>query len=87
MGTIIAVDIGGTHLRTAAYESEQFKPSAYQRTNTLANEPGVFDRMVKAIEEVWPHTQEADLMKRFITGASGSVYGLFAFHAQHQTAR
>jgi len=60
MGTIIAVDIGGTHLRTAAYESEQFKPSAYQRTNTLANEPGVFDRMVKAIEEVWPHTQKVD---------------------------
>jgi len=58
MGTIIAVDIGGTHLRTAAYESEQIKPSAYQRTNTLANEPGVFDRMVKAIEEVWPHTRK-----------------------------
>jgi glucokinase len=60
MGTIIAVDIGGTHLRAAAYESEQFKPSAYQRTNTLANEPGVFDRMVNAIEEVWPHARKVD---------------------------
>ena len=60
MGTIIAVDIGGTHLRAAAYQSEQFKPSAHQRVKTLANEPGVFDRMVKAIEEVWPHHQQVD---------------------------
>jgi len=60
MGTIIAVDIGGTHLRAAAYESEQFKPSAHQRVKTLANEPGIFDRMVKAIEEVWPHHQKVD---------------------------
>ena len=27
---------------------------------TLANEPGVFDRMVKAIEEVWPHHDQVD---------------------------
>ncbi len=60
MGTIIAVDIGGTHLRAAAYQSEQFKPSAHQRVKTLANVPGVFDRMVKAIEEVWPHHQQVD---------------------------
>ena len=60
MGTIIAVDIGGTHLRAAAYQLEQFKPSAHQRVRTLANEPGVFDRMVKAIEEVWPHHQQVD---------------------------
>jgi glucokinase len=60
MGTIIAVDIGGTHLRAAAYESEEFKPSAHQRVRTLANEPGVFDRMVKAIEEVWPHHDQVD---------------------------
>lgn len=55
MGTIVAVDIGGTHLRAAAYESDQFKPSAHKRIKTLANEPGVFDRMVKVVEEVWPH--------------------------------
>jgi glucokinase len=60
MGTIIAVDIGGTHLRAAAYESEQFKPSAHQRINTLANEPGVFDRMVKTIEAVWPHDDQVN---------------------------
>ncbi|HEY9151725.1 MAG TPA: ROK family protein [Anaerolineales bacterium] len=60
MGTIIAVDIGGTHLRTAAYESDQIRPSSHQRVKTLANEPGVFDRMVQAIEDVWPHSQKVD---------------------------
>jgi len=60
MGTIIAVDVGGTHLRAAAYESEQVKPSAHERIKTLANEPGVFDRIVKAIEEVWPDHQQVD---------------------------
>ena len=60
MGTIIAVDIGGTHLRTAAYEPEQFKPSAHRRVKTLADEPGVFERMVKAIEEVRPHDGPLD---------------------------
>ena len=60
MGTIIAVDIGGTHLRAAAYESEKFKPSAHQRVKTLANEPGVFERMIKAVEEVWPSHEKVD---------------------------
>ena len=60
MGTIIAVDIGGTHLRTAAYESQQLKPSAHKRVKTLADEPGVFERMVKAIEEVQPHDHPLD---------------------------
>ena len=54
------MDIGGTHLRAAAYEAEGFKPSAHQRVQTLANEPGVFERMIKAIEEVWPQHQKVD---------------------------
>jgi len=54
MGTIIAVDVGGTHLRAAAFTSDQIEPSAHQRVQTLANQPGVFDRMVRAIEQVWP---------------------------------
>jgi len=60
MGTIIAVDMGGTHLRAAAYEPEQFKPSTRKRANTLANEAGVFERLVKVIEDVWPRPQKVD---------------------------
>lgn len=53
MSLIIAVDIGGTHIRTAAYEPDNVKPVARHRTRSLGNEPGVFDRLVEAVEAVW----------------------------------
>jgi len=53
MSLTIAIDIGGTHIRVAAFEPDSTKPVAHQKTKTLANEPGVFDRLVKAIESIW----------------------------------
>jgi glucokinase len=53
MSRTIAVDIGGTHIRVAAYEPNHTKPIAHHRTKSLATEPGVFERLVKAIEHVW----------------------------------
>lgn len=53
MSQIIAVDIGGTHIRVAAYEPNSTKPLSHKRTKTLANQPGVFDRLVHAIEGIW----------------------------------
>jgi len=53
MSLTIAVDIGGTHIRVAAYEPNSTKPLSHQRTKTLADELGVFDRLVKAIESIW----------------------------------
>jgi glucokinase len=53
MSKIIAVDIGGTHIRAAAFEPNSTKPLTHKRTKTLANEPGVFERLVHAIESVW----------------------------------
>lgn len=53
MSHIIAVDIGGTQIRTAAFEPDNTKPVAHQRTRTLGHEPGVFDRLVQAIQAVW----------------------------------
>jgi len=54
MSTFLAVDIGGTHIRTAAYESDNTTPLTHKRTRSYAKEPGTFDRLVKAIESVWP---------------------------------
>jgi glucokinase len=53
MSIIVAVDIGGTHIRAAAYEPNSITPLAHKRTRSRANEPGVFDRLVKAVEAVW----------------------------------
>ena len=53
MTLTIAVDIGGTHIRVAAYELGSIKPVAHHRTRSMGNKPGVYDRLVKAIEAVW----------------------------------
>ncbi len=54
MSVTIAIDIGGTHIRVAAYGSDSTKPVAHTRVPSLANQPGVFDRLVRAVESVWP---------------------------------
>jgi glucokinase len=53
MSLIVAVDIGGTHIRTAAYEPNSITPVAHQRTRSNGSEPGVFGRLVQAIDSVW----------------------------------
>jgi glucokinase len=54
MGTIVAVDIGGTHLRAALYEPENPQPISHQRIQTHTEEPGVYERMESLIESIWP---------------------------------
>lgn len=53
MSLTLAVDLGGTHIRTATYTDESITPVAHYRTRTNAHEPGVFDRLAQAIENVW----------------------------------
>jgi glucokinase len=58
MTIVVAVDIGGTHLRAATYASEQIQPIAHKRVKTRANEPGAFNRLTQLIEEIWPKSGE-----------------------------
>ncbi len=57
MSIFVAVDIGGTHIRAAAYEEDNPQPLTHQRARSLARQPGIFDRLVKTIEAAWPHNQ------------------------------
>jgi glucokinase len=54
MSHTVAVDIGGTHIRVAVYGPDSITPISHQRTRSLAKEPGVYDRLERAIENVWP---------------------------------
>jgi glucokinase len=54
MSTFIAVDIGGTHIRAASYESDNITPLTHKRTRSHAKEPGTYDRLVQVIESAWP---------------------------------
>ena len=60
MGTIIAVDVGGTHMRAASYAAEGLNPVMHERIRTLATEPGGFERLVSVIEKIWPKNESVD---------------------------
>ncbi len=53
MNVTVAVDIGGTQIRAAAFEPNSIIPAKRHRTRTRAAEAGVFDRLVQTIEAVW----------------------------------
>ncbi|MEW6286367.1 MAG: ROK family protein [Chloroflexota bacterium] len=59
MSLIVAIDIGGTHIRAAAYAPESTRPIAHHKTRSLARTPGVFDRLVEAVQAVWQEGQVA----------------------------
>jgi glucokinase len=61
MTLTIAVDIGGTHIRVAAYEPDGITPIAHHRTKSLAQTPGVYDRLVEAIKQVWKDGQVSSI--------------------------
>lgn len=54
MSYIVAIDIGGTHIRVAVYEPGSITPISHQRTRSLARQPGVYDRLAQAVEALWP---------------------------------
>ena len=54
MGTVIAIDVGGTHLRAAAYAPESQIPLKHQRVKTHAPNEKIFDRMAALVEAIWP---------------------------------
>ena len=60
MSHTVAVDIGGTHIRVAVYAPDSIIPIAHERTRSLAKEPGVYDRLERAIESVWPNTDKVE---------------------------
>jgi glucokinase len=58
MNTYVAVDIGGTHIRAAAYETDNTTPLTHERTRSYGKKPGTFDRLVEAIEKAWPQGRD-----------------------------
>ncbi len=58
MGTIIAVDIGGTHMRAALYEPENPQPISHKRIQTHTEKKGIYGRMEALIESIWPKDRQ-----------------------------
>ncbi|MCZ2126196.1 MAG: ROK family protein [Anaerolineales bacterium] len=54
MPIIVAVDVGGTQMRAAAYTQDQFQPVKLKKIPTLASSVGGFERLVQVIADVLP---------------------------------
>src|SRR6266498_185014 len=50
-----SVIIASMSLTVAVYEPNSITPIAHKRTRSLANKPGVYNRLAQAIEAVWPN--------------------------------
>lgn len=59
MGHVIAIDVGGTHLRAAVYAPDSRVPLKHQRTKSHAPNEKVFERMAALVESVWMNEVEA----------------------------
>jgi glucokinase len=54
MSVIIAIDIGGTQLRVAAFSNGETTPNKVQRISTRSKDEDVFDRLAAALDTIWP---------------------------------
>jgi glucokinase len=60
MSIFVAVDIGGTHIRAAAYEQDNTDPLTHKRTRSHAEKPGTFERLIDTIESAWPKSLKVE---------------------------
>lgn len=58
MSALIAIDIGGTQLRAAAFLHNQTQPACVRKAPTLADRPGVYDRLEALVASVWPEDEK-----------------------------
>jgi glucokinase len=56
MDTYIAVDIGGTKIRVAAYPEQGIQPVQQKRISTRSKTSSPVERMIELIAELWPES-------------------------------
>ena len=69
MSIIIAVDIGGTQIRAAAYRRGSLEPVEMQRTPTRG-EGAAFERMCTLIQSIWP---EHEVVEKIVVALPGPL--------------
>jgi glucokinase len=75
MSAIIAIDIGGTQLRVAAYPHNSTVPINVRRVPSRGMEEGVFDRLTTLIDSVWP-AEPVDIICAAVPGPLNPYTGV-----------
>ncbi len=75
MAIIIAVDIGGTQIRAAAFRRGSTTPIEVRRTPTRGEEPA-FERMCTLIQSIWPEHEPVEKIVVATPGPLNPVTGV-----------
>jgi glucokinase len=75
MSIIIAVDIGGTQIRAAAYRRGSLEPLEMRRMPTRG-EGAAFDRMCTLIQSIWPEHSTVDMIVVALPGPLDAEAGI-----------
>jgi len=68
MTLTIAVDIGGTHMRVAAFPENEKKPTFHKRIRTYTNGETSLDRLINLIQEAIPPGEHVDAVGIAVPG-------------------
>ena len=60
MSIRIAIDLGGTHIRAAAYKSGEITPIKHKKIKTRSKKQSLFERLCRLIEEVIPENKSLE---------------------------
>ena len=75
MSIRIAVDLGGTHLRAAAFRKNETKPFAHKKTTSRSKDENIFERILRLIEEVMPTDEDVTGIGVAVPGPVNPVTG------------
>ena len=76
MSIRIAVDLGGTHLRVAAFRKNETKPFAHKKTTTRSEDESIFERLLGLIREVIPEDEDVSGIGVAVPGPVEPVKGV-----------
>ena len=76
MSIRIAIDLGGTHLRAAAFRKNETKPFAHKKTTSRSNDESIFERLLRLIKEVMPADESISGIGVAVPGPVDSTDGI-----------
>ena len=76
MSIRIAVDLGGTHLRAAAFRKNETKPFTHKKIKSRSEGESIFERILGLIQEVMPDGEEISGVGVAVPGPVDPVRGV-----------
>ena len=76
MSIRIAVDLGGTHLRAAAFRKDETEAVKHKKTTSRSSDESIFERLLGLIKEVMPEAEDVSGIGVAVPGPVDPVKGI-----------